>query len=561
MKTHMENLEAAAAADSELREPLQAVLDIVAPLIISAPVTQEHPTVGYPIVLLEGLDGCGKTTVKQALLEQVGSLYGTTCVSPRTCTTYPSFGCALDALEIAAPRHAVFAKALSSLFPLGNLAMCAAMRDASRVKVVVMDRFWGSSAVYAAARADGELPGAEDACWQMPSEMLTVLSGSHVCLYLQLGEEARAQRVAARDEISAEERRIAADPTFRARLLAGFQRLRLGCPVLRIDAGQTREQVVADVVAAIAAAYPPSTAQAKDVAREATAGGQTLRAAALFLKRGPVAPRPFADGVLDLSTTVERTIHATPMAPSPAVDTRFLNCFTTKGLGVIALQRHLACAGVEPNAPVDETRIRQAVRHFWGTDGAGLLSARAPPGRDRLVELLPVPTHATERRAPPDGMRLAHVDYPSLTLRELLGEWWSRWEGPLEPHGGSPEELAARYRLVGVLTLWICLQPPPSRIEDQPLLVADASSVDPARDLTTYAVPRSKGARHSVGLHYSDSHRWHSAPTMGWGDAWVFDTLASPHVSVDLGVNSQFVRRSVEVRTLVLEPQKRRRES
>ena len=52
-----------------------------------------------------------------------------------------------------------------------------------------MDRFWGSSAAYAAARRAGELAAPGDSSWELPPEMRAALAGSHkVCLWLQLEE-------------------------------------------------------------------------------------------------------------------------------------------------------------------------------------------------------------------------------------------------------------------------------------------------------------------------------------------------------------------------------------
>jgi len=88
---------------------------------------------------------------------------------------------------------------------------------------------------------------------------------------------------------------------------------------------------------------------------------------------------------------------------------------------------------------VCETRVhehlREAVHAFWSGEGAQLLAARfghesscsqqSAASHQRFNVL---PTHVTERRAPPDAMRIAHIDYPpSIDLGQLASEWWSRW--------------------------------------------------------------------------------------------------------------------------------------
>ena len=69
------------------------------------------------------------------------------------------------------------------------------MRELSRTHVVVMDRFWGSSVAYKAARANGPLPESGDASWEMPHEICRALKSSPVlCLVLQLAHGRRANR-------------------------------------------------------------------------------------------------------------------------------------------------------------------------------------------------------------------------------------------------------------------------------------------------------------------------------------------------------------------------------
>ena len=113
----------------------------------------------------------------------------------------------------------------------------------------------------------------------------------------------------------------------------------------------------------------------------------------------------------------------------------------------------------------------------------------------------------------------------------------------------QPENVSDTFDLVGVVTVWICLQPNDQAISNYPLLIADASTVG-KDDLYIYKV----GKRHSVGVTFCNSTKWYHVPNMVKGDAWIFDTMNCPHVSVDLGreEDPNFERISAEVRCLIL---------
>jgi hypothetical protein len=313
-------------------------------------------------------------------------------------------------------------------------------------------------------------------------------------------------------------------------------------------------------------------------------GGSNLRARAIFLESVPpgVSISPFVGGELNERLTRVHEVVASPLAPvslsqGPCAEAAARD-FVRRGSLVVGLQRTLSAAGLASGIDVCETtlhaRLREAVHAFWNGEGAQLLDARfghnsscsqqsASLHQRAAASRLVLPTHVTERRAPPDAMRLAHIDYPpSIGLEQLASEWWSRWRACCAEHNvASPQELAGRYHLAGVVTLWMCLS---ESIQDQPLLVADAATVS-HEDLTVYAVQRSSrphhqprelsaAARHSVGVHFNPKIEWHHVPAMCWGDAWAFDTQRSPHVAVDLGRHPTFVRHSAEVRSLILHP-------
>lgn len=180
--------------------------------------------------------------------------------------------------------------------------------------------------------------------------------------------------------------------------------------------------------------------------------------------------------------------------------------------------------------------LRHQLCNFWkSTEGLAILKARF--GDDaQTVEAFP--THVTRRRAPPDHLSLVHIDYPlSFNLNDLYSEWKSRWKDILPP------DMCARYKLVGVLTVWIVLD---HKVTNFHLCVA-ARQTKTQNDVVAYKVG---GKRHSVGVYYDDAMPWYACPCMKPFDTWIFDTQRTPHCAIDLGGNGRRV--SVEIRCLVV---------
>ena len=308
----------------------------------------------------------------------------------------------------------------------------------------------------------------------------------------------------------------------------------------------------------------------------------TIRGKVAFVTRDRscnVMPEPFAnDGSLDPSQVEWHDVVAKPLSTiirlsaeegveqerSEEIKQHVTSWFARTGLVAVDLQSSLT----EDQDENDDGVIRNCALSFLTSElGKSLLRARffRPSSHDddnhnsndpSSFDIIVRPTHVTRRKVPPDGMSLVHVDYPrSHTLQALLTEWWSRWRSLLLLDGlvgTNLEEIAQNYDLVGVVTLWICLQKDPSAfIEDHPLIVADASTCT-AQDTTIYKVGRT---RHSVGVYHNPRTCWYHLPRMRFGEAWLFDTRANPHVSVSTGHRGDppdFVRRSCEVRCLIL---------
>jgi len=241
--------------------------------------------------------------------------------------------------------------------------------------------------------------------------------------------------------------------------------------------------------------------------------------------------------------------------------------FRDRGFAVGSIRELCMNKGVPRKVPMgvftgeDEGRqeqiarsIREVAEEFWTNRSYGQELCRRRFGCDAEGCII-VPTHVTFRAVPPNGMSLAHIDYDqNMPLETLATEWWGRWKGYFEDrNSSSPAEISAKFDLIGVVTLWICLQWEDNGvIQNYPLLVGDATSVKDD-DKVVYSV----GTKHSVGVIYNENIRWYHSPGMVWGDVWAFDTRCTPHVAADLDPPVEakakgFVRHSAEVRSLIL---------
>eukprot|EP00640_Fibrocapsa_japonica_P003582 CAMPEP_0113934530 /NCGR_PEP_ID=MMETSP1339-20121228/1858_1 /TAXON_ID=94617 /ORGANISM="Fibrocapsa japonica" /LENGTH=302 /DNA_ID=CAMNT_0000936381 /DNA_START=137 /DNA_END=1042 /DNA_ORIENTATION=+ /assembly_acc=CAM_ASM_000762 len=276
-----------------------------------------------------------------------------------------------------------------------------------------------------------------------------------------------------------------------------------------------------------------------------------------------ICVRPFISGELDESVTkcYEITVSTLPLptaAPSllaeqlsnglqhqtdedseiSEYDDELTTMFATKGLALVKLQYYLhPMNNFRSHSACGDDLIRVGVERFWrSAQGLAFLRARFHYNLDPKQNVHVLPTHVTRRKAPPDEMSLVHIDYPqSHGLLDLTTEWWSRWKNIFSQHelvlshdkldqvkedGKEGVEIDAQgfcrlFDLIGVVTTWICLQPNGGKIDNHPLVVADASTVC-QNDMNIYKV----GNRHSVGITFNEKMQWFHAPGMVEGDAW-----------------------------------------
>ena len=207
----------------------------------------QQPRTRPPLVVLEGLDGTGKTTLAHNLQQQHGF---TSAATPPAwaAALRPAFDtCGLPHLRRAFYSACNYAAAMSTL--------------QSSAQPIVLDRFAYSTAAYAvgaALRGPEALPPPDSRVWHWPADLLPRPS---LVVHLRLSPKDRALRVARRASSSAtpmtdEEVQLAEDTSFERAVDAA---LAMSCaanaaqiPTLTLDAALSCEALVDKVIEALA---------------------------------------------------------------------------------------------------------------------------------------------------------------------------------------------------------------------------------------------------------------------------------------------------------------------
>eukprot|EP00435_Cladocopium_sp_Y103_P064011 s1365_g25.t1 len=195
----------------------------------------------HPIIILEGLDGTGKTTIVEGLQQKMGEV---NCLrSPPDCLS--SFRPHFDG-QVPHVRRAFYL--------VGNYA-CAFNIRKNADKPIVIDRFWPSTMAYALAIdhqvSPDEMPKELEGALTMPLDLQDLMPGPVVWLLLHLPEEERVGRVRHRagdgSGMTREEKKLE-NPNLADRLMKVYRALRIGdAGLVEINASGSTEEVLARV--------------------------------------------------------------------------------------------------------------------------------------------------------------------------------------------------------------------------------------------------------------------------------------------------------------------------
>ncbi|XP_036904564.1 UMP-CMP kinase 2, mitochondrial isoform X1 [Sturnira hondurensis] len=191
----------------------------------------------FPIIVVEGLDATGKTTVTQAASE---SLKAVLLRSPPACIS--------QWRKVFDDEPTIVRRAFYSL---GNYIVASEIAEESTRSPVIVDRYWHSTAAYAIATevsgAVQHLPPAGHSVYQWPKDLLR----PDLVLLLTVSPEERVRRVQGRGlERTREETELEANSMFRQKVEACYRRMESpGCQV--VDASPPREEVLRTVLSLI----------------------------------------------------------------------------------------------------------------------------------------------------------------------------------------------------------------------------------------------------------------------------------------------------------------------
>ncbi|XP_058407834.1 UMP-CMP kinase 2, mitochondrial [Diceros bicornis minor] len=191
----------------------------------------------FPVIVIEGLDATGKTTVTQSVSD---SLKAVLLKSPPSCIG--------QWRKIFDDEPTIIRRAFYSL---GNYIVASEIAKESMKSPVIVDRYWHSTATYAiATEVSGglqHLPPAHHPIYQWPRDLLK----PDLVLLLTVSPEERMQRIEGRGmEKTREEAELETNNIFRQKVEESYQRMQNpGCHV--VDASPSREKVLQMVLSLI----------------------------------------------------------------------------------------------------------------------------------------------------------------------------------------------------------------------------------------------------------------------------------------------------------------------
>ncbi|XP_031466864.1 UMP-CMP kinase 2, mitochondrial isoform X2 [Phasianus colchicus] len=195
---------AAPAVRLRLRECVVRIPEAGAVLDILEKCPESQRKGEFPVVVFEGLDATGKTTVTQSVKDALGAVL---LRSPPACIS--QWRTIFD--EEPTPIRRAF-------YAAGNYILASEIAKASTQAPVIVDRYWHSTAAYTiATETDGNiqnLPPDHDAVYKWPEDLLK----PDLVLLLTVSPEERARRLEGRGlERTKEEAELEANSLFRQR--------------------------------------------------------------------------------------------------------------------------------------------------------------------------------------------------------------------------------------------------------------------------------------------------------------------------------------------------------
>ncbi|XP_031960376.1 UMP-CMP kinase 2, mitochondrial [Corvus moneduloides] len=193
---------------------------------------------GFPVIVFEGLDATGKTTVTQAVKD---TLNGVLLRSPPACIS--QWRTVFDDEPTLVKR---------AFYAAGNYILASEIAKASTQAPVIVDsfpdRYWHSTAAYTiATETSGEvqdLPPVQDEVYQWPEDLLK----PDLVLLLTVDPDERVRRLQHRGlQKTKEEAELEANNLFRQRVEESYRRM-VNPACQEVDASPSKEEVLKTVL-------------------------------------------------------------------------------------------------------------------------------------------------------------------------------------------------------------------------------------------------------------------------------------------------------------------------
>lgn len=187
----------------------------------------------FPVIVIEGLDATGKTTLTESLRDALGA---TLLRSPPQC---------LSPLRARFDREPPLIR--RAFYALGNYITAEQVGQEGMKTPVIVDRFWHSTAAYAIATAVSgpvsNLPAEGSEVYRWPSDLLQ----PSLVVLLTLDPEERKRRLRDRGQGKTEEEQELDDNRlFRLKVEAAYRRI-IGPACVAVDASPSADQVLQQV--------------------------------------------------------------------------------------------------------------------------------------------------------------------------------------------------------------------------------------------------------------------------------------------------------------------------
>ncbi|XP_055667093.1 UMP-CMP kinase 2, mitochondrial [Falco peregrinus] len=225
---------AAPAVRQRLRECAARIPEAGALLDLLEKCPERQQKGGFPVVVFEGLDATGKTTVTQSVKD---TLNGILLRSPPDCIS--QWRTVFDDEPESIKR---------AFYAAGNYILASEIAKASTQAPVIIDRYWHSTAAYTiATEITGEvqgLPPAHDEVYQWPEDLLK----PDLVLLLTVDPEERVRRLQCRGlKKTKEEAELETNSLFRQRVEESYRRM-VNPACQEVDASASKEEVLKTVL-------------------------------------------------------------------------------------------------------------------------------------------------------------------------------------------------------------------------------------------------------------------------------------------------------------------------